>query len=366
MNKIYRYLTSALLLGGLVILPACSEKDGEGEFEWTGSKNPENVSYRNPVWEPSLAGGTVFKAASSFNAISQETQWAAGINYACPSLQAGDLMSWSSNQQAFSYPVISAEGETTQAGSRPEWISGKISQVSADFARTLAGANYWLIYSCDDDNAFGAASGPSGLGPYTDLGSFISADMLGVSTLRYPHFSVIASTNYYLGYTTENGSYLQALTLKRGSAPTLKGSVEKVSGPGFTNICVFRLDKDNFYLFGTVSDGQNTEIRYGKASKVTGPYLDKAGNDLADGVSNGELLVKSGDQYVNPENPMRLFESENGYYYLAFNATDASRKLMPSGYERKPMFINPLQIGEDGWFTAVTSPAEGWTSPRFE
>ncbi|MDE6335465.1 MAG: hypothetical protein K2L34_02735 [Muribaculaceae bacterium] len=370
MNKYIKYLTSAICLASLLIQPSCSDSDGEGEFEWTGSQNPENTSYRNPVWEPSLAGGTVFKSASSFNAISQETQWATGLDYACPSLQSSDLMNWSTNQQAFSYPVENVNAETGETviepGSRPEWITGEINQVSADFARTLAGANYWMLYSCDADNAFGAATAPSGLGPYTDLGCFLSADDLGVSSLRYPHFSVIASTNYYLGYTTENGSYLQALTLRKGNKPTLKGSPDQVSGAGFSNICIFRLDKDNFYLFGTVTNGNSTEIRYGKASKVTGPYLDKNGNELTSGASNGELLVKDGLEYVNPENPMRLFESENGYYYLAYNATDASRKLMPSGYERKPLFLDPLQMDEDGWFTTVTFPSVGWTTPRYQ
>ena len=365
MYKLIKYISSSLAVATLLSITGCSSSDGEGEFVWNGSQNPENTSYRNPVWEPSLAGGTVFKAASSFNALSQETQWATGLDYACPSLQSADLMSWSTNQQAFSYPVIT-DGEVTDQGSRPSWITGKIDHVSADFARTLAGANYWMIYSSEADNAFGAATAPSGLGPYTDLGSFISAETLGVSTLRYPHFSVIASTNYYLGYTTENGSYLQALTLRRGNAPTLKGAADQVSGPEFKDICVFRLDKDNFYLFGTVSNGNSTEIRYGRASKITGPYLDKSGKELTSGASNGELLVKDGDMYVNPEHPMRLFESENGYYYLAYNATDPSRSLMPSGYARQPMFIDPLQLGEDGWFTTVTAPNVGWTTPRFQ
>ena len=76
---------------------ADTDGDGEGEFEWTGSENPQNTSYRNPVWEPSLAGGTVFKAASSFVAISSETQWAAGVDYCCPTLQSSNLMDWANN-----------------------------------------------------------------------------------------------------------------------------------------------------------------------------------------------------------------------------------------------------------------------------
>ena len=371
MNKLLRYISSSFALAALIAASGCSDSNGEGEFEWTGSQNPENTSYRNPVWEPSLAGGTVFKSASSFNAISQETQWAVGLDYACPSLQAADLMSWSTNQQAFSYPVLGIDEETgesivTTPGSRPEWITGKIDCVSADFARTIAGANYWMIYSSEADNAFGAASAASGLGPYTDMGEFLSAETLGVTTLRNPHFSVIASTTYYLGYTTENGSYLQTLNIRKGNAPTLKGSPVQVSGPGFSDICIFRLDKDNFYLFGTVTNGTSTEIRYGRASKATGPFLDKNGVEITSGASDGELLVAAGSDYTNPQHPMHMFESENGYFYLAYNATDPNRSLMPSGYARKPLFISPVQLDDDGWFSSVITPAAGWTSPRYQ
>ena len=169
MKKHIKYLLPTLCIAALTLPTGCSSSNGEGEFEWTGSQNPENTSYRNPVWEPSLAGGTVFKSASNFVAISQETQWATGLDYACPSLQSSNLMTWSTNQQAFSYPVEKTDAETGETiiepGSRPDWITGKIDRVSADFARTLAGANYWMIYSCEADNAFGAATAPSLLGP---------------------------------------------------------------------------------------------------------------------------------------------------------------------------------------------------------
>lgn len=372
MKNIFKYLSIGAL--ALTVATGCADTDGDGEgsFVWEGSQNPENTSYRNPVWEPSLAGGTVLRAASNFVAISQETEWAAGLPYACPTLQSAGLMTWSSNQQAFTYPVATGEvdEETGEAvitpGSKPEWISGKVDAVSADFAKTVSGANYWMIYSSEADNAFGAATAPSGLGPYTDLGCFLTAEDLGAETLRNPHFSVIATTSYYLGYTTELGSYIQTLTLRKGVVPTLKGAPVKVSGPEFTNICIFRLSKTEYYLFGTVTSGQNSEIRYAKGESATGPFYDKAGVEITDGLSNGELLVEGGVEYASPCNPMHLFESENGYYYLAYNATAIDRETMPSGYSRQPLFVSPLSMDEDGWFVERIVPESGWTSPRFQ
>lgn len=370
MKKYFKYLAiTALTLG----MAACADTDGdgEGEFTWEGSQNPENTSYRNPVWEPSLAGGTVFKAASNFVAISQETQWAAGLDYACPSLQSSNMMNWSSNQQAFSYPEVTdkIDEETGEPivnpGSYPEWLTGKITHVSADFARTIAGANYWMVYGSEDDNAFGAASASSGMGPYTDQGCFLKAEDLGVESLRYPHLSVFV-TNYYLGYTTENGSYLQQLNLRRGQVPALRGAAVKVAPAEFYNICVYRVSNTDYYMFGTVKTGSGSEIRYGRSTKATGPFVDKNGVELTDGASKGELLVEGGTEYEAPCNPMRLVMDESGVYFLAYNATAIGNEFMPSGFKRQPLFVNPLEMDEEGWFTKVVVPQSGWTSPRFQ
>ena len=50
---------------------------------------------------------------------------------------------------------------TVVAGSRPQWITAPITKVSADFAKTVAGANYWMVYSTGKDNAIGAATASS-------------------------------------------------------------------------------------------------------------------------------------------------------------------------------------------------------------
>lgn len=357
MKKYINFMACAALVFGIA---ACNKDYEQGEFEYEGSQNPEHSSYRNPVWEPSLAGGTVFKAASNYVGFSQETQWANGLDFPVPAIQSSDLMKWSSNQHAFSY----TEGET--AGSYPDWLTGRITHVSADFCRTIAGANYWMIYGSDADNAFGAASAAAGPGPYTDMGKILSAEDLGVQTLRYPSFAVTQQVNYYMGYTTENGSYLQKLTITRGNAPRLSGSPEKVSGPDFQDVVLCRSNAGKFYLFGTYTSNGKTEIRYGISSKATGPFLDKDGGDITNGASKGELLVSDGEIYINPCNPMRMFESDNGYIYLAYNATMMGNETMPSGFARQPLFISPLLVDEDGWFTSTVTPNVGWTSPRFE
>ncbi|MBR3540147.1 MAG: hypothetical protein IKO08_01695, partial [Bacteroidales bacterium] len=179
---------------------SCADMSGDGidSIVWTGSINPENASYRNPVWEPSLAGGTILKGSSRFVAISAETQWATGLTYRCPAIMSTDLSDWSFSQEAFNAPLISDS-------------LASINSLSADFAKTVANANYWLFYGYGD-NTIGAASASYAQGPYTDLGVFLTAEELGVTTLRDPFF-LVASTNFYVCYTTEAGTYLQKVTI---------------------------------------------------------------------------------------------------------------------------------------------------------
>jgi len=74
-----------------------------------------------------------------------------------------------------------------------------------------------------------------------------------------------------------------------------------------------------------------------------------------------------GTEIVNPENPMRGFLNTAGtHIYLAYNATEAGKETMQSGYARKPLFIAPLEIDEDGWFKQVFTAQKGWTQPLYE
>ena len=361
----------ALMTGSL---SSCTDNGGDGvdSVLWEGSKNPENTSFRNPVWEPSLEAGTIFKAASVYVAISSETEWAAGLKYCCPVLTSNDLMKWNFNAlTAFNYPVVS-EGEdeeengsetTSTNGLRPSWTSARLTSISADFAKTVTGANYWLVYQPEGENSIGAASSTSGQGPYTDLGAFITAEQLGVTTLENPFF-VVFSTKFYVLYSTEKGAYVQELTLRRGKAPTLKGTAKQVAGPEFKDVALYRTDASHYYLFGVVGEGANKEVRYARSSAVSGPFTDKSGADLLSG-STGELIIKSGEGNVNPENVCRVFADVNDVQFIAYNATAVGRDLMASNYKRRPLFISPVELDEEGWFKNVIAPTTGWTNPRF-
>ena len=346
-----------MALGAL--LPAgfssCTDMSGDGidSVLWEGSRNPENTSFRNPVWEPSLDAGTLVKGASMYVALSATTQWTPGLTNICPALTSNNLMTWSRANDGFT-----ADGQ-------PLWGEGRVNSLSVDYARAVTGATYWMFYTLEGGKAIGAASATTAQGPYTDRGEFLSSEAVQSTSISNPFFFVVA-TAYYLCYTADDGIYIQRLTLNRARGASLNGAATKIAGTGIDDICIFRKSADEIYLMATVSDGNNSEIRYARAEAVTGPYVDKSGTSLTDG-SRGELLISSGTELINPENPMRAFlNSEQTHVYVAYNATENGKAQMTSGFARKPLLITPIEIGEDGWFKTSATAQKGWTTPRFE
>lgn len=364
-------ILNIILLGAFVYgltpsLTSCTDIDGDGidSILYEGNMPPEATQYRNPVWEPDLEYGAVFKGAAGYFAIASETQWAKGLTYVAPVLQSSNLMNWTFNNQieAFSSSVV-----------RPAWAEGRLHSITVGFAKTISAASYWMFYQLGNESAIGAAVATTGPGPYKDLGSVIT----GEGNMRNPYFAVYGAS-WYLFYTTDNGTYLQELTLKASNKTdpdtgereliatvTMKGAPKQVAGPGFDDVAVYRVGLNKYYLFGTVKNGSTTEIRYACSTKITGPYVDKEDKDiLTEG--KGTLLIESGSAIINPENVCGVFADASDREYILYNATDSSKPMLASGYNRKPLFMNPLDKDENGWFTTVVTPEIGWVAPRFD
>ncbi len=390
MRKIIFLAAAGALCTMQLGLTGCTDMDGDGidNVEWGGSTNPESTSYRNPVWEPSLEGGTVIVTPNNFVAIGGETQWAVGVDYCCPTILSTNMMQWTTNQQvAFS------------AANRPAWITGRINSLSADLITETtkvtitttttetdeetgqetttttskeedrSASRYFMVYSTDKDNAIGVASSAAAQGPYVDHGCLFKASDLGVGTLADPFIVAYGNNDIYIGYTTDNGSYVRkiefpftvdatsyAMTINTSGLPVL-GDATKVSSASFSNIALFRDADGNYMIFGDVDGGVN----YAVASAPTGPYTAGSGSLLS---SNGDTFIEGGNGYENPCNVMRIIPSSNGNCYVAFNATLTETPAMPSGYAREPMMVNPFKISGGKVSTAIKVNS-GWTSPRF-
>lgn len=357
MKTIIKFIAAAFCVGALAPMgmTSCTDMGGDGidSVLWQGSQNPENNNFRNPVFEPSLEGGTVVKGASMYVALSATTQWSTGLTNICPALTSTNLMIWQRANDGFT-----AEGN-------PTWGEGRVNSLSADYARAVTGATYWMFYTLEGGSSIGSASATTAQGPYTDRGEFLTPADVNATKLADPFFFVV-STSYYLCYTADDGVYIVKMKLNKNNGASLNGTPTKIAAAGMSDVAIFRKSSSEIYLLATVSNGSGTEIRYGKASDIMGPYVDKSGSSMADG-SKGELLIESGTTMLNPGNPMRVFlNSEQTHAFVAYNATEAGNGQMKSGYARRPMVVSPVELAEDGWFKTSVKAEKGWATPKFE
>ena len=355
MKKTIIYLFACISAGFVATmgLSGCTDMKGDGvdSVLWNGSANQQAKSFINPVWEPSLEAGTVFKGSSGFVAISSTTQWSKGIDLYCPQITSADLMNWSAVNNAFNTDAV------------PSWAPGRIVSLTVDFCKTLLGEKYWMFYNIEGTEGIGVATSLSvAQGPYTDLQT--NGNKLQLKTTGAPRnpFFFAVSANFYLCYTTDQGTYLQKLTLKKATMPICSGDPTLIAGPGFEDVAILRVAADNIYIFGTV----NGEIRYARADNLIGNYAGKDGVALTAG-GKGDALITTNSNYNKVENPMRAFlNSANTHIYLAYNATQSDKEVMTSGYARRPMFVQPMELDENGWIKGTYTPEKKWTSPKYE
>lgn len=333
--------------------------DGTDSIYYPGNTSPQNSSYRNPVWEPDFELGTIFKGPATYVAISSETQWAAGITYCGAALISSNLMDWTFNPDRTAFML--EPDSTNKAYARPEWAEGRIHSMSGNFARTITSSPYWLFYQIGDTPAIGVASATSPQGPYKDLGKFLDVTNTSSNEIKDPFFIVIG-TRFYLFYSTEDGSYIQEITLRAGQKPGFRNAPEKISNSSFSDVAVYRKGS-YFYIFGTVKNGDRTQINYARAEAITGPYLDGTGNSLLS--NDGMLVIDNGDQLINPTNVCGIFADFNEDDFILYNVTDITKPTLASGYNRRPLMLNKLVISADGWIESTIKPYMGWTSPKF-
>jgi len=80
-------------------------------------------------------------------------------------------------------------------------------------------------------------------------------------------------------------------------------------------------------------------IRFGRSRNVTGPYLDREGNDLLEG--GGTLLLESAGNAVGPGH-LTIFEHDKKNYF-SYHFYDATQR------GRSRLGIGVLQWDEEGW-----------------
>jgi arabinan endo-1,5-alpha-L-arabinosidase len=257
-----------------------------------------------------------------------------------------DLTNWSNAGSAIS--------------SVPSWIAPAVPNNGGGdmWAPDISFRNgkFWLYYAV---SSFGSQSSAIGLSTKTSLASGIWEDQGLVMTSKTfsvndnaidPNEITDTEGNPWLSW----GSWWDGIFIVRldpetgkplaGATPTnLAKRGGGIEGP-------FIVYAHGYYHLFTSWDkccagtSSTYNMRYGRSTKVTGPYLDKAGKDL---VSGGGTLMSDGTGFAGGHNGIMV---DNGNYYLVYHVYDG--KTGPATLQIRHLFFD-----KDNWPTLDAASA---------
>ena len=148
-----------------------------------------------------------------------------------------------------------------------------------------------------------------------------------------------------------NGIYLTQLDPATGLRITTNSPTYRLADSGSIEAAYIYRQGSYYYLFcnwGSCCDGVDStyNIRVGRSTSITGPYLDKNGVDMVSG--GGTLFMRASGKYAGPGHVGIL--SEGGTLFLTHHYYDANA--WDSGYNAygNPRFaMLPLSWAADGW-----------------
>jgi beta-xylosidase len=259
-----------------------------------------------------------------------------------------DLKYWAAGPSVFASP--------------PAWTTSAVPGFTGNFwAPDLTYFNglYHLYYAVStfgsQVSAIGLATNPT-LDPsdpgylWTDHGPVIQ------STNGYPYNCIDpsvtfdASSNLWMSFGSFwNGIYLVRLNPTNGlldASPTLTHLAINTAGGDPIEASYLYHHGNYYYLFanwGTCCAGINStyNIRMGRSTSITGPYLDRNGVSMVSG--GGTLFLKTTGKFIGPGQTGIL--EDNGTEYFGYHYYDANNNGAPT-YD-----MEPLSWTADGWPT---------------
>ncbi len=160
-------------------------------------------------------------------------------------------------------------------------------------------------------------------GDWVDMGVVISSTSGSKYNCIDPNF-VYDGTTPYLVF----GSWFDGIWITRLSSSTMKPNQSPIqiadrdlSANAIEGACIWNRGNGYFYLFASYDkccNGTNStyNIRYGRASKITGPYYDQSGKSMLDG--GGTILKQSSGNMIGPGGQC-IFTDANGKTSMGFH-----------------------------------------------
>lgn len=303
-------------------------------------------TYSNPVYPGNRPDPTAIYSDEDNCYYSCATGWNTSF------LKSSDLIHWEETDiRPFSKETVAAMREYGHDCWAPQFaeIGGKY-------------LLYMTIRSSAPDSRIAVAQADKVTGPYVFKGIITDGLETGIADTIDPFaFTDPGTGRVWLAFGSVGGIHIVELT-PDGLAVKDDAGYRHIAGckveddPSrltvFEGSYVYRKD-GWWYLFA--SAGRYNDYSYaivvGRSRNPEGPYLDREGNDMADG--HAEVILSSSpyDKFYGPGHNGEIFTSPDGGEYIIYHVHqgDYRQDRLSGGYIPRVMNLQQIYWGEDGW-----------------
>jgi arabinan endo-1,5-alpha-L-arabinosidase len=318
-----------------------------------GSPPPDNrtdddstATYQNPVVTPVAADPTIIRAPDgTYYLYATQDAWADGDGWHyLPIFKSDNLVDWTFVHDAL-------DGLPTWGGDDGYLWAPDVSRHED---------TYYLYFSRirpGEGPCIGLATADDPEGPWREIGRpvFCSGDV-GVPNSIDPFVWYEDGTRTMI-WGSFRGIYAVELN-GNGTAPA--GSKVQLADDRFEGAYVEK-HGGSYYLFvsaGTCCEGANStyEVQVGRSDSLTGPYVDKEGDDLRNG--GGTRILDGTRTWVGPGHNS-IATDDAGHDWMVYHAIPRDDPRLSNGINRRPTLIDRIRW-EDGW--PVINGGEGPTT----
>ena len=238
-------------------------------------------------------------------------------------------------------------------GTQPAWWASYTDPNNTDFVWapdvSYRNGKYYMYYALSTfgspHSAIGLATSTTGLsGDWQDQGLVIASDSTKPYNAIDPNLTVTPTGQWYLTFGSWNqGIYSIALDSTTGKRPaSLPAPVHLAERSGGIEASYVYRHDGFYYLFtswGTCCINRSTttyNIRVGRSTSPTGPFVDRAGTSL---LSGGGTLVLEGHDFVQAAGGQGVFLETN----------DGKDRLYYHYYDKRDNYQNYLGINVLNW-----------------
>lgn len=315
----------------------------------------EEMTYRNPVFEPVLADPAIIYHDGVYYAYGTQDygQWGEeyGVKYG-PILSSTNLVDWS------------FAGSVFEPANRPFWGTPNAGIWAPDIVKIGDTFNYYYSLSTwgDPNPGIGVATANHPLGPWTDHGPILRSLSIGVNNSIDPAVFE-AEGKVYMVWGSFRGIYgveltSDGLSLKDGDNASqtkvlLAGLDTQTNWNAATYEAPYVIFKDGYYYMflssGTCCEGHQStyNIRVVRSQSPMGPYTDDQGRSAL-GTYRGYQVVMGSSYFAGPGHNS-IITDQSGDYYIVYHAFNTSESPSYGNSPRRSLMIDLLIWDEDGW-----------------